>query len=98
MPDNFHRVRWHELLSIATRQFSAAVTDDFDPLTSDNETMIDIWESYYNYRFDYNLTNQHFVSAEAKFALDTFNGDNFTQIHRWNLNDPLLTTNDTWGS
>lgn len=95
--DGFNRFRSNDLLSIAAYQFSAVIPADFNPLTSNNETLIEIWESYFNYRFDLNFTNQHFVSVEDKFSANTFQGDNFTQIHRWNFDDPLLTTNDTFG-
>lgn len=95
--DGFNRFRSNDLLSVVARQFSAVIPNEFNPLTSANETLINIWETYFNYRFDLNLTNQDFVSADVKFSPDRFMGDNFTQIHRWNFDDPLLTVNDTFG-
>lgn len=95
--DGFNRWRSNDLLQISGRLFSAAIPDGFDPLTDANETLVDIWESYPNYRFDLDVNNKSFASAEAKFATDTFKDDNFTQIHRWNFDDPLLTENTTFG-
>lgn len=89
--DGFNRFRSNSVLQIAARQFSGAIPNGFDPETSPNDTLINIYESYENFRFDLNLTNQSFVDVGAKFSTDTFNGDNFTQIHRWNFDDPLLT-------
>lgn len=95
--DGFNRFRSNDLLQISARQFSNAIPPGFDPLTSDNDTLINIWESYQNYRFDLDVNNQSFASVEDKFSTDEFQGDNFTQIHRWNFDDPLLTSNTTYG-
>ncbi|KAK7702089.1 hypothetical protein SLS64_009950 [Diaporthe eres] len=95
--DGFNRFRSNELLQIAGKQFSAAIPPGFNPETSDNDTLINIWESYQNFRFDLNFTNQSFVSVVDKFSPETTNGDEFTPIHRWNFDDPLLTINETYG-
>ncbi|POS72461.1 hypothetical protein DHEL01_v209148 [Diaporthe helianthi] len=95
--DGFNRFRSNELLQISGKQFSAAIPPGFNPETTDNDTLIYLYEYYPNFRFDLNLTNQPFVSAEDKFSPQTFKGDEFTPIHRWNFDDPLLTTNETFG-
>lgn len=89
--DGFNRWRSNEVLQIAARQYSAAIPTGFDPETSPNETLIGIYEDYNDYRFDLDQANKSFANVEAKFDTDTFNGDNFTQIHRWNFDDPLST-------
>ncbi|KAJ4391823.1 hypothetical protein N0V93_005443 [Gnomoniopsis smithogilvyi] len=95
--DGFNRFRSTELGQIAGRQFSAAIPNGFDPETSGNDTLIGIYESYQNYRYDLDVANKSFTSVEDKFSTDTFNNDNFTQIHRWNFDDPLTTSNITYG-
>lgn len=89
--DAFNRFRSNELLEIASRQFSGAIPNGFNPEISPNATLIDIYEIYENYRFDVDMNLKHFTDFDAKFSLDTFNGDNFTQIHKWDFTDPLLT-------
>lgn len=86
--DGFNRFRSTELGQIAGRQFSGAIPNGFDPELSPNDTLIGIYESYQNYRYDLDIANKSFTSVEDKFSSDTFNNDNFTQIHRWNFDDP----------
>lgn len=89
--DGFNRFRSTELLQIAGRQYSNIIPPGFNPETSDNDTLISYFESNQNYRFDLDVANQSFTSVEDKFGTDTFNGDNFTQIHRWNFDDPRMS-------
>ncbi|KAJ4424159.1 hypothetical protein N0V82_001207 [Gnomoniopsis sp. IMI 355080] len=91
--DGFNRFRSTELGQIAGRQFSRAIPSGFDPEISSNATLIGIYESYQNYRYDLNIANKSFTSVEDKFSTDTFNNDNFTQIHRWNFDDPRMSAN-----
>lgn len=88
--DGFNRFRSVDLLQIAGRQFSGAIPDGFNPETSDSDLLISIYESYQNYRYDLDVANQSFTSIKDKFSPDTFNEDNFTQIHRWNFDDPRM--------
>lgn len=91
------RLRESETLIEAAHAFSDAVGGDFNPETSDNSDLINIYESFLNYRYDYNATNQNFTSFEAKFGPVELRGDNFTELLRWNFNDPLTTINATYG-
>lgn len=59
--------------------------------------MISEYENWFNYRYDYNLTNQPFLTFEDKFAPHAYKGDNYTNLLRWNLDDPLTTVNSTYG-
>ena len=50
-----------------------------------------------NYRYDLNLTNGGFLPYEDIFSPQVFNGGNFTEILRWNLDDPTATTSPVYG-
>lgn len=75
---------------------SKANTLEDDPNTA-SDTLITEYQTWFNYRFDYNLTNQPFLTYEDKFAPHVYKGDNYTNLLRWNLNNPLTTTNSTYG-
>jgi len=64
----------------------------FDPYTSSSDLLVSLWETVPNYRYDYNIDNEHFSSFNEKFAPHTYYGDNFTDIIRWDLNDNLTTS------
>jgi hypothetical protein len=93
--DGFTRFREHEAFNILTQQLSS-YSVGFDAATADAEQIF-AYESVPDYYFDLNETNGNFLSLEDKFAPQVWNGDNFTNIIRWNLSDPLSTTNTTWG-
>lgn len=76
--------------------FSAAIPADYNPETASSET-IQYFESPFNYRYDYNLTEQPFKTFNDKFAPHIYAGDPYTNIVRWNFNDPLTTVNTTYG-
>lgn len=92
----YNRWREHEAFSIITEQFSALIPADFNPDTA-SDYLINIFESPFNWRFDYNVHDQPFRNYDEKFKPNEYQGDNFTAIMRWNLNDPLLTSNATYG-
>ena len=75
---------------------SDATPADYDPNTGSPETIED-YELFLNYRHDYNFTEQPFETFADKFAPHIYKGDAFTQLVRWNLNDPLTTSNSTYG-
>ncbi|CAL3964515.1 unnamed protein product [Diplocarpon coronariae] len=74
----------------------SADSANFDPDTATSD-QINEAESFFNYRFDLNLTNQPFPSFASKFGPSVRDGINYTEIARWNLDDPLTTSNDTYG-
>lgn len=93
--DGFTRMREHEVFKIASTgisqysaNFSTAAVASVDYLA---------YESPLNFRYDLNLTNGSFLTYEDKFRPQQFNGDNFTQIMRWNLDDNSTTINPIWG-
>lgn len=71
---------------------SGAFPPGFDPYTSNNDDLINLWETPNNYRYDINIENKPFSSYDEKFAPHQYNGDNFTSIIRWNFNDTLITS------
>ena len=93
--DGFTRFREHERFEVLSKRISE-ISANFSAETATDD-QINAYESIVNYRYDLNLTNGPFLTYEDKFAPAEFNGDNFTQIIRWNLNDPLTTTNSTFG-
>ncbi|CZR64528.1 uncharacterized protein PAC_14426 [Phialocephala subalpina] len=85
-----------ELMALA-QTISSVFPPDFDPYTSSSDLGVSLWETVPNYRYDYNIDNEHFSSYDEKFAPHEYYGDNFTNIIRWDLNDNLTTINETYG-
>jgi hypothetical protein len=75
---------------------SDAIPADYNPDTA-SEQLIEDYEVFFNYRYDYNFTEQPFETFEDKFAPRQYKGDSYTQLIRWNFNDPLTTSNSTYG-
>jgi hypothetical protein len=93
--DGFSRFREHEAFDIMGEQISG-FTADFSADTASSKEIF-ASQSILDYQDDLNLTDQNFLTYEDKFAPQKYNEDEFTNILRWNLSDPLLTTNTTWG-
>lgn len=90
--------RWKDSDSLVA--ISHVVSDlvaNLDPYTSDNEDLIGFYESWFNYRYDLNITDNPFLTFEDKFGPAVYKDTNYTEIMRWNLNDNLTTTNSTFG-
>lgn len=98
LQEGFSRWRENEGFLAVSHIFSDTVgAAGFDPRTSADFTLIDEWASPWNYRFDFNETNQPFATFDDKFAPHVVKGDAYTALMRWNLDDPLITTNETFG-
>jgi hypothetical protein len=93
--DGFTRFREHEAFNILSEQISA-YSAGFDAATADPEQIL-AYESVTDHHYDLNETDGNFLIYADKFAPQVWNGDNFTNIIRWNLSDPLTTSNTTWG-
>jgi len=93
--DGFSRFREHEAFNILSEQLSL-YSANFDAATANDEHIF-AYQSVTDYHYDLNETNGNFLNYDDKFAPHVYNGDNFTNIMRWNLSDPLTTTNSTWG-
>jgi hypothetical protein len=94
--DGFTRFRYTEAMAVMAQQYAAVIPADFDPSTASDE-VITMYEGAPNYRFDVNLTDGEFTSVADAFGPHEYNGDNFSNIHRFNMNDPLATVNTTYG-
>lgn len=94
--EDYTRVRENPQMLAAAKVFSDAIPDNYDPDTASDEIIGD-YENFLNWRYDYNLTEQPFTSFEDKFAPHVYAGDAYTNIIRWNFNDPLTTSNSSWG-
>ncbi len=92
----YNRWREHEAFNIVAEQFSALIPAEYNPDTA-SDYLINIFESPFNWRFDYSVHDTPFSSYEDKFAPHEYQNDKFTAIMRWNFNDPLLTINSTYG-
>ncbi|KAM3076897.1 hypothetical protein ACMFMG_003635 [Clarireedia jacksonii] len=94
--DGFSRMKETDTFLTISKIFSEDIPADYDPNTA-SEEIISEYETWFNYRYDYNLTNQPFLTFEDKFAPHPYKTDNYTSLMRWNLDDPLTTTNETYG-
>ncbi|KAK1967003.1 hypothetical protein LY78DRAFT_577266 [Colletotrichum sublineola] len=90
--------RWKENDAfLAAAEVVSAAVAGVNITTSPDDTLVSFAESWFNWRYDYNITNQPFTSYEDKFAPQVFQNTSYTELMRWNLNDPLTTTNSTTG-
>ncbi|KAK3943291.1 hypothetical protein QBC46DRAFT_307694 [Diplogelasinospora grovesii] len=96
---------------VAVTQIVSRLLDGHDPykllrdwLNPPSENMrlrsrwlIDASLTSFNWRYDYNITNQPFTSWEDKFAPHVYKNTPYSSIMRWNLDDNLTTTNYNFG-
>ncbi|KAE8146592.1 hypothetical protein BDV25DRAFT_162185 [Aspergillus avenaceus] len=94
--DGYTRFRYTEAFATMAEQFAQVLPQNFDPATASADE-IQMFESPPNYRYDLNLTNRPFTSLSEKIGPQAYNGDHFTSIMRWDLDDPLTTVNETFG-
>ncbi|KAK2593876.1 hypothetical protein QQS21_008396 [Conoideocrella luteorostrata] len=90
--------RWKESKSFAG--MSRAVSDlakNINPATEANPDLVDLYQTWFNYRYDLNLTDENFATYEDKFAPHVYKDTEYTNLMRWNLSDPLTTVNQTFG-
>jgi hypothetical protein len=94
--DGYTRYRHSDALLKMAEQYARVIPKDYNPETASND-IINMYESTPNYRYDYDLDDHSFQSIPQKFGPHEYNGDGFTSIIRWDLNDPLTTINSTYG-
>ncbi|THC97570.1 hypothetical protein EYZ11_002925 [Aspergillus tanneri] len=94
--DGLSRFRLTKAFAAMAKQFALVLPSDFDPDTA-SEDEIQMHLAAPDYRYSLNLTNQHFTSVEDMTGPYEYNGDNFTSILRFDLEDPLNTVNETYG-
>ncbi|KAF4857122.1 Peptidase S41 family protein ustP [Colletotrichum siamense] len=68
-----------------------------DPATSPSEEAVSWAQSWWNYRFDLDVSGKHFTSFDAKFAPNMWAGDPYTAVVRSDLSNNLTTANETFG-
>ncbi|KAI1176459.1 hypothetical protein F4777DRAFT_587885 [Nemania sp. FL0916] len=89
--------RWREGPGFkAVTEVYSANSAGFNPNTSSEDTIYQ-YESVYNWRFDLDESNKHFKSYADKFAPHKYLGDSFTNVMQWDFDDPLDTSNTTYG-
>jgi hypothetical protein len=89
--------RWREsdtFLTIA--EIYSAQSANFTPV-SPSEENVRHYETTFNKGYDLNFTDQPFLTFEDKFAPHVYKGDNYTALMRWNLTDPLTTSDANFG-
>lgn len=90
--------RWKDSDSyLAIADVVSTAVAGLDPYTSSDEELISYYESWFNYRYDLNLTNEPFLTFDDKFGPAVFQDTKYTELMRWNLNDNLTTTNSSFG-
>lgn len=94
--EDYTRFRENDYFLDIAQIISDSIPEDYDPNTASYSVIAD-YETFLNYRYDYNFTGQPFSTFEDKFAPQIFKGDPYTSLIRWNFNDPLTTSNDTFG-
>jgi hypothetical protein len=94
--DGYTRFRYGEALLKIAQQYARVIPKDYNPETASVD-FINMYESVANYRYDYDFHDDSFHSIPQKFGPREYNGDEFTNIIRWDLNDPLTTINSTYG-
>jgi hypothetical protein len=94
--DGFSRWKENDAFMAISHIYSDAVSS-LNPYTSGDGDLISAYESWFNYRYDLNLTLQPFETFEDKFAPHVYKNTPYTALMRWNLTDPLTTVNETFG-
>lgn len=92
--DGFTRIRSHDALQIISKQVSDRASNfSFGSKEASDYTY---YQTPLNYRFDLNVNGSHFSSHEDKFGPIQLSNDNFTNIMRWEVDDPTLVSS-IWG-
>ncbi|EFX03689.1 peptidase s41 family protein [Grosmannia clavigera kw1407] len=94
--DGFSRWKENDGFMAVSKIYSDLVAK-IDPSTSSDSDLIEDYESWFNYKYDLNVTDQPFLTFEDKFAPRVYKNTNYTAVMRWNLTDPLTTSNWTYG-
>ncbi|CAG8957834.1 hypothetical protein HYFRA_00000174 [Hymenoscyphus fraxineus] len=95
--DGFTRFRQNAAFTKISEIVSESIPPNFSQLSSSDEE-IQTYEIWYNYKFDLDMTNNTFPNRETKFGDKIKDkGDTFSSLVRWNMADPLSTSNTTYG-
>ncbi|KHN96542.1 pyridine nucleotide-disulfide oxidoreductase family protein [Metarhizium album ARSEF 1941] len=90
--------RWKQSKSFAAlaRYISDAV-QGVNPATEANSDLIEMYETWWNYRYDLDVENKNFATFADKFQPHVRKDTDYTNLMRWNLSDHLTTYNTTYG-
>ncbi|KID76169.1 Peptidase S41 family protein ustP [Metarhizium brunneum] len=90
--------RWKESKSfVAMARLVSDAVKNVNPATETDENLVSLSQTWWNYRYDMNITNENFATYEDKFHPHVYKDTDYTNLMRWNLSDPLTTTNTTYG-
>jgi hypothetical protein len=90
--------RWKQSKSFAgLARVISDVVKDVDPSKETNADLVSLYETWWNYRYDLNITDQNFATFEDKFHPHVYKDTDYTNLMRWNLSDPLTTTDPVNG-
>lgn len=93
--------RWKESPSfMSLAHIVSDLVTGINPYTSPSRDQIFAYQSWFNYRYDLNISDDPFPSFDSKFPPFSNNAYKFTpytSLMRWNLDDNLTTTNTTFG-
>jgi hypothetical protein len=84
LQDGYTRFRHTEALQLMADHVFSKVPGDYSPKKA-SEKKSSLQRSELSIRSSLNVHNRHFSSVKDKFGPVTYNGDNFTEIIRWNL-------------
>ena len=96
LPDGFSRWKENDGFLGISQAYSDA-SANVNPFTTGDKNAIRQYQTWFNYRYDLNLTNDNFLTYEDKFAPHVYEDTDYTAIMRWNLSDSLTTRNETFG-
>lgn len=91
LPYGATRFRAHEAVDLIGQSYSALGSKYPRSLNDTNSTIVGVQSTYFDYETDADVNYHPFTSWPDKYGPVTFNGDNFTQIARWNLTDTFIT-------
>lgn len=78
-------------------QIFSSLAQDFDPNTTSSQTAVIQANIVFNFREDLNISDQPFKTFDDKFGPFKIKDEKVTNLMRWNLSDPILTKNSTFG-
>lgn len=93
--DGFSRLRQHDAFKVMSTGVSRYAAN-FSTSSEDAKEYF-AYGSVLNYRYDLNLTDNKFPTYDDKFGPYEFNGDEYTNLLRWNLEDQATIVDADWG-
>lgn len=94
--DGYSREKENYGFNTLAELFSAEVAG-LNPYNTTDFAKLADWVTPFNYRTDLNILNEEFPTFEARFSPQIFKGTNYTSIIRYNLSDPLSTSDPNSG-